>query len=219
VTRLDRYANISYSQEGEDRILQRVFELQSSGFYIDVGAYHPKRLSNTYLFYKRGWKGINIDATPGSMEKFKKSRPRDINIERAITNKQKELVFFMFDEPALNSFDRELSLQRSKHTNYILLGEKIIQTSTLNEVLTEFLSEDQRIDFLTVDVEGFDLDVLQSNDWGRFRPAYILVECLSEESDIDKIKQQDVYQFLSFQEYRFFAKTFRTLFFTSNRIQ
>ncbi|MFA7355121.1 MAG: SAM-dependent methyltransferase, partial [Sulfurimonadaceae bacterium] len=78
----DGYALKSYSQEGEDMILRRLFEQQPNGFYVDVGAHHPKRFSNTYFFYKKGWRGINIDAMPNSMELFNKIRPRDINIEK-----------------------------------------------------------------------------------------------------------------------------------------
>jgi len=74
----DGYALKSYSQEGEDMILRRLFEKQLTGFYVDVGAHHPKRFSNTYFFYKQGWHGINIDAMPGSMKLFEKIRPRDI---------------------------------------------------------------------------------------------------------------------------------------------
>jgi len=72
---LDKYALKSYSQEGEDMILRRIFEDNETGFYVDVGAHHPARFSNTNYFYKRGWRGLNIDAMPGSMSKFKKYRP------------------------------------------------------------------------------------------------------------------------------------------------
>src|SRR5690349_18351333 len=71
----------SYSQEGEDMVLRRVFEHKAHGFYVDVGAHHPMRFSNTYFFYRRGWRGINIDARPGSKREFDRARPRDINVE------------------------------------------------------------------------------------------------------------------------------------------
>src|SRR6186713_1276577 len=76
----DKYYSISYSQEGEDLILKRFFSEKSGGFYVDVGAHHPKRFSNTYMFYKEGWSGINIDAMPGSMKLFNKVRSKDINL-------------------------------------------------------------------------------------------------------------------------------------------
>ena len=78
---ITRFATKSYSQEGEDLLLRRIFEHQKNGFYVDVGAHHPFRFSNTYLLYKCGWRGINIDAMPGSMRLFRRFRARDINIE------------------------------------------------------------------------------------------------------------------------------------------
>ena len=102
----DLYSTLSYSQEGEDLILKRLFDGQKKGLYVDVGAHHPKRFSNTYLFYKMGWRGINIDAMPGSMEKFKEVRPEDINIEAAISDKDELLTYYIFNESALNTFSK-----------------------------------------------------------------------------------------------------------------
>jgi hypothetical protein len=80
----DQWSKHSWSQEGEDLILQRIFEGQTTGFYIDVGAHHPRRFSNTFSFYRLGWQGLNIDAMPGSMVAFEKDRPPDINLEIGI---------------------------------------------------------------------------------------------------------------------------------------
>ncbi len=74
-------ACLSYSQEGEDLILQRFFETKENGFYIDVGAHNPTRFSNTFIFYLKGWRGINIEPTPGSKTAFDSVRPKDLNIE------------------------------------------------------------------------------------------------------------------------------------------
>ena len=88
-----RFARRCYSQEGEDMILQRMFGQRREGFFVDVGAHHPFRYSNTYLFYKKGWRGINIDATPGSMREFEKYRPADINLEVAVSQTPGEFCF------------------------------------------------------------------------------------------------------------------------------
>ena len=86
----DRKGYRSYAQEVEDRVLSSLlFKLHGGkhiydGFYVDVGAHHPYRYSNTCFFYKQGWHGINIDAMPGSMVSFENSRPRDINLESGI---------------------------------------------------------------------------------------------------------------------------------------
>lgn len=95
------YHRLSYSQEGEDLILAALFDLEFSqmgGFYVDVGAHHPKRFSNTFLFYLNGWSGINIDAAPGSMLAFQRERPRDVNIEAAVGEAETALTFYEFNE-------------------------------------------------------------------------------------------------------------------------
>jgi len=208
----DSYAIKSYSQEGEDMILRRIFEGQKQGFYVDVGAHHPMRFSNTYFFYQQGWSGINLDATPGSMLPFKKMRPRDINLETAISHEPQTMTFFVFNEPALNTFDEALANQRNTGIYRIISAEKIV-TRTLAEILTEHLPRGQAIDFLSVDVEGFDLEVLQSNDWQRFRPRYILVECFG--LNLETLIQDETYQFLVGQQYELVAKSANTAIFKS----
>src|SRR5574341_354761 len=90
---IDTYAMKSYSQEGKDMILRRIFGNVENGFYVDVGAYHPKRFSNTFYFYKKGWSGINIDAMPGSMKFFTKMRSRDINYRSCGIERKKGIDF------------------------------------------------------------------------------------------------------------------------------
>jgi hypothetical protein len=207
---LDIYSTQSYAQEGEDMILRRIFEKRGDGFYVDIGAHHPKRFSNTYYFYRLGWSGINIDATPGSMACFHKVRPRDINLEIAIASGHRELTLFLFNEPALNSFDEALARRRNVG-HYRIIGEQKMGTRTLAETLAAHLPAGQAIDFLSLDVEGLDLDVLQSNDWQRFRPEYILTECLA--ANLQELTQSPVYQLLDENGYDFFAKTVHTVMF------
>lgn len=209
----DSYALKSYSQEGEDMILKRIFENQNTGFYVDVGAHHPKRFSNTYYFYKKGWHGINIDAMPGSMKPFKKLRKRDINIEKAISEEQKELIYYIFNDPALNGFSKEpWSYQNSE--KYYIVCKINLKTSTLEEILSKYLPEEQQIDFLSVDVESLDLQVLKSNNWEQYRPKVVLVEAFH--SMLESIYNDETYQFLKAKEYLLYAKTVNTMIFVSD---
>lgn len=194
-------------------ILRRLFEGKADGFYVDAGAHHPRRFSNTCFFYKLGWSGVNIDAAPGSMALFRKWRPWDINVEAALGREPRALTFYIFDEPALNTFDRELAHSRSQGA-YRIVREQTLCTRTLAEVLAEHLPKGRRIDFMTVDVEGMDLEVLQSNNWERFRPTYVLVECLGVEPA--QLEQESVCQFLTAQGYHFFAKTANTVIFKAD---
>ena len=210
----DSYYNKSYSQVGEDMILKRIFgNSKNIGFYVDVGAHHPKRFSNTYYFYKKGWRGINVDATPGSMKLFQKIRPRDINLEIAVSDKKQELIYYMFNEPALNSFSKSLSIERERKGEYKIIDEIKIETLTLEEVLNAYLPSNTAIDFLSVDVEGLDFQVLTSNDWYKYKPCVILIEDL--DFSFRNLKNSKIYKFLMDKDYHLLAKTFNTLIFVN----
>jgi FkbM family methyltransferase len=208
----DQWALRSWSQEGEDQILRRIFERKKNGFYLDIGAHHPKRFSNTFLFYKRGWRGINIDAMPGSMRAFQKTRPRDINLELGIGEEQSTLDYYVFNEPALNSFSRELSEERHAADSAYLINEVIkVNVLPLSELLKQYLPAGQNIDFMSVDVEGLDLQVLKSNDWEKNRPSYVLSEVLG--SSLHEIDKSEIGQFMCDNGYDLYAKTMNTVFF------
>lgn len=207
----DSYSTLSYSQEGEDLILKRIFESQKKGFYVDVGAHHPKRFSNTFLFYKMGWKGINIDATPGSMQEFRKIRPRDTNLEKAISDKKESSKYFIFNEPALNTFSFAEASKKNGLREYKIIEELEIQTFKLSEILNENLQSGQRIDFLNIDVEGFDFKVLKSINWSVHIPSVILIEDLN--LDVENLIENKIYKFLRKKSYQLIAKTFNTLIF------
>lgn len=207
----DGYALKSYSQEGEDMILRRLFEKQKTGFYVDVGAHHPKRFSNTFFFYKKGWSGINIDAMPNSMSLFNKIRSRDSNLEIPISDKKQTLKYYMFNEPALNGFSKELAEKRDGKNNYKIISEKDMETSTLKKILVKYLPSGQEIDFMSIDVEGLDLQVLKSNNWERFRPKFVLIEILG--SSINDMTDAKEYKYLAEVGYEIFAKTVNTVIF------
>lgn len=210
----ETYATKSYSQEGEDVLLNSMLgRKKNKGYYVDIGAHHPKRFSNTYLFYKIGWVGINIDATPGSMVPFKKIRPKDINLESAVSDNSNPLTFYMFNEPALNSFNKKLSTERDGLRQYKIINTAEITPVPLSEILDQHLPADQKIDFFTIDAEGFDLNVLKSNNWSKYRPEYILVECDARGDDIHEVFKDPILIYLEEQGYSFCAKTMRTTFF------
>ena len=213
----DGYALKSYSQEGEDMIFRRLFEKQRKGFYVDVGAHHPKRFSNTFFFYKNGWRGINIDAMPNSMSLFNKIRPRDINLEIPVSDKKQKLKYYMFNESALNGFSKELAEKRADKNGYKIISIKDIETSTLEEILEKHLLYGQEIDFMSIDVEGLDLQVLKSNNWKRFRPKFVLVEILG--SSINDIANSKEYKYLAGFEYEIFAMTVNTVIFRREDIK
>ena len=207
---LKSHAGIYFSQEGEDILLSRIFGDQTKGFYVDVGAHHPKRFSNTCYFYNRGWQGINIDALPGSMKVFQKFRPRDTNLEIAISEKEQNLTYYMFNEPALNGFSKSISEGR-QNEQYQIERTITVPSYPLSKILDEHLPSEQNINFLSVDVEGLDLTVLASNDWTKYRPKVVLTEVIS--SSLNKIEKDPVYNYMVSQQYFLFAKLVHTYIF------
>lgn len=216
----DEYYRVSFAQDGEDLLLLSLFEGLSTGFYVDVGAHHPRRYSNTLALYSRGWSGINIDAMPGSMRPFRETRSRDINLELAISDERRVLTFYEFNEPALNGFDPALARRRvglvpagqSPDTAFRIVAERQIPTVTLAEVLDEHLPAGREIDVLNVDVEGLDFAVLASNDWSKYRPTVIVAEDPDVVS-LDALGSSRVARFLRERGYVPLCKTRLTLFF------
>ena len=211
------YGNLCYSQEGEDLLLNRHFDWRPNGFFIDVGAHHPQRFSNTYFFYKLGWRGINIDAMPGSMLPFQQLRPEDINLEQPISDVEETLNFYIFNDPALNGFSAELSQERDG-TRFFIKETKPLQTKTLAQILDQHVKPDQKIDFMSVDVEGFDLRVLQSNNWDKYRPEFLLTEAIDTET-LEGAFQAEVTTFLKSKGYTPVSKLVHTFLFRSEESQ
>ena len=142
----DLYAIKCYSQEGEDMILRRIFE-EKNGFYVDVGAHHPRRFSNTYYFYKQGWTGISIEPNPQAAKAFKSDRPRDINLCIGVSDTESILKYYYFDEPALNTFDSSVVKSRLADTLYKVIGHEDFVVDRLDNILKKHLPTGQSIDF------------------------------------------------------------------------
>lgn len=205
-----RFVQQSYSQEGEDRILKALYEDQPDykGFYVDIGAHHPFRFSNTYLFCRSGWKGINIDPMPDSMKLFNRFRPNDLNLEVGVASTTGNMDFYCFNEPALNTFDAEAALARDPRDGYHIVRKISVEVIRLDSLLDRHLPQGISIDFITIDAEGFDYDILTSNNWNKYRPRFVLVESATKEDENDRITD-----YLTEKLYNKVARTPRTVFF------
>ena len=195
-----KFGVMCFSQTGEDGILNSICPPQ--GFYIDVGAHHPIRYSNTHLLYRRGWRGINVDPTPGSMAVFEKFRPDDTNLEIAVGQKKGKKKFYVFEEGAFNTFDADAArkLLRKKVTR--LTVTKAVPVLPLREICSRHVPSGTSIGLLTVDAEGHDLQILKSHDWVNWRPAIVVVEYHGKNSS-----WRNPMPFLSEKSYMMSAKT------------
>jgi FkbM family methyltransferase len=204
-----------YSQNGEELLLQSFgrYEKDYKGFYVDIGAYHPIIYSNTQYFYEQGWKGINIDARPGSMKIFNRIRKRDINLEIGISDKRGELEYYSFKKSDdMNGFDSVLSKERMSRGDEI---QEIVKMDvfTINEILKKYLPENQEIDFITIDIEGLELQIIKTLDFEKYSPRFFLIEDYFVEEDFMEYKNTDLYLFLRKMGYIVIGKTIWTILF------
>jgi FkbM family methyltransferase len=203
----------SFAQEGEDIILCKLFclgtnRVKRNGIYVDVGAHHPMRFSNTHLLSQRfGWTGVNIDPNPGFKALFDKHRPADVNLQLAVSSTRGEAEFHLFDDPALNTFSREYVTEVLSWGSRTYLGTTRVRTDTLAGIFNDYV-RGREVDLLTVDAEDHDYVVLASGDWQRHRPHVVLVESLGR--DLDTIFEDPSYQLLREAGYRLYAKTCST---------
>jgi FkbM family methyltransferase len=202
------HARCSFAQEGEDLILARIFGEQAHGIYVDVGAHHPRRFSNTHMLYRRGWHGVNIDATPGSMKLFRSQRPRDVNLEVGVAATSDARDFYVFNEPALNTFDAERAKSLDRPP-YRIDAVRKVACQPLAEILRSHSIG--RIDLLTIDAEGYDDEVLSTLDWEASRPRVVLTEQFSR--DLSALLESSTATRMQARGYRVIAKTFNSVFY------
>ena len=163
-----------HAQGGEDRVLSRLFPSRT-GTYVDVGAYDPTEFSNTRHFYDLGWSGVNIEPIPWRFERIRTARPRDVNLNVGIAGCNGTLTFYEMGPPTLSTFNAEEAERCQAFPGHRIVRTRQIPVRTLRDVLAEHAAG-IGIDFLSVDTEGFEEEVLRGNDWHRFRPVALLIE-------------------------------------------
>lgn len=197
LTQIDwKYLRFSCSQFGEDLIVSSLLP-GASGFYVDVGAYHPAQISNTYLLYRRGWRGVVIDANPDLAAPFRRRRPRDILVSAAVSDAPGDGWFEVREAGPSSSLRQDAGPGPAPGVERVVK----VRVRTLASILNEHLPARQAIDYLDVDCEGADLAVLRSNDWQRYRPKVISVE------DAAPRATSAICGLLTQRGYEFFAET------------
>lgn len=168
---------LSYSQNGEDVVLDRVFAGQADGFYVDIGACHPSEDSVTLHFYERGWRGINVEPDPDLHALFPVARERDVNLCLAVGLERGQALFHPTGTRGHGTLDASLAAQRTEGPE----RERRVAMLRLADVLDCYVAAGQRIDFLKIDVEGWEADVIASADWSRHRPRIVVIEATDEQ--------------------------------------
>ena len=182
---------ISGSQFGEEKKISKLFGDKFKGNYVDLGCFHPTRSNNTFQFFKNGWKGLNIDLNPVTIDLFNYARPSDINICAAVSNKKtKKKLYFLGDLDSKNTIDLNHKNWVSKHFKIDKKDFKLknVQTTTLGQILKKY--NFFNIDFLNIDIEGHELEVLKSFDFNKFKINVICIEILNFNKISEKRKKQ-----------------------------
>jgi FkbM family methyltransferase len=166
------YVINSSSQYGEDRIIDKLLGYKARGYYVDIGANDPNLMNNTRRFYNKGWSGINCEPNYELFKKITRYRKRDINLNAGVGSGKGELTFYEMSANTLSTFNK------ASADYYVKEGYRIIRTIkvpiiTLGEIFDKLGNP---VDFLSLDVEGYEMEVLESNDWQKNRPTLMLVE-------------------------------------------
>ncbi len=202
-----KYSIRSYSQCGEDLLIRYIFNLRGIGrpSYLDIGANNPFFLSNTAHFYENGSRGINIEANPNLIKKFKQFRPKDINLNVGIAAEAGELEFYIMEDDTLSTFSKgemERLVKNEKKFDHV----ERIKLMTVEDILEEYYNG-RFPDFLSLDVEGFDFDILKSIKLENHSPKVICVEA-AEYSPIGAgARRDELIKFLEEKGYYEYANT------------
>ena len=193
-----------YADNGEDIIIQGLFNHKKNGFYIDVGCYHPVRASLTHLLYKKGWKGVNIDISKDTINLFNIARPNDKNINIGIADKEGEDFYYQSSHiNQANSFKFYDNVKKVK-----------VQITTLDNIIKNLGIE--KIDFLNIDVEYRDFKALQGLNLNNVRPSLIAIED-NDAYDIADVTNSDIYKYMTNNEYFLYSKLNCTNFYLDKK--
>tara|TARA_B100001029_G_scaffold159061_1_gene146134 strand:+ start:570 stop:1253 length:684 start_codon:yes stop_codon:yes gene_type:complete len=179
-----------YAEDKEDLLVLKKIR-KKNGYFVDVGCFHPTRINNTYLLYKKGWRGLNIDMNKFSIKLFDLVRPHDINIHSAVSSVKGEIFYYTSKKLALSS-----SLSKSKNLNIKVK----VNSDSLNNIICSSKFKNKKIDFLSLDCEGHDLEVLKTINLKKYSPKIICIE-IPKSVYGNNIKKNLIYKYLVSKRY------------------
>ena len=182
----------TYSQHQEDLFINNYFKNKNSGFYLDVGCYHPIKYSNTALLHNRGWLGINIDMNQTTIDLFNILRKRDKNICAAISNENKEATQYLDHSfSPINTLVKKFSDTTAKTISFNNHSEKKVYTYKFSQIVQTHEIQAKQIDFINIDAEAHDLEVLEGIDLRSYNVKLICIEMLDSQNNMNEKKFKD----------------------------
>ncbi|MEM6764851.1 MAG: FkbM family methyltransferase [Bacteroidota bacterium] len=189
-----------YGQQAEDVSIAKFVPKQKEGFFVDVGCFHPVKYNNTYSLYKRGWRGVNVDIDAIKIEGFNWVRKKDHNVCLAVSQEEGEITYWSNGiYTPTTTLDEDFAENRRKRGKKYQYIKKTTKSKPLTLILDESPFKDQKIDLLSIDVEGFDHDVLLSLDFEKYSPRLVVIE--SQMNRFSDIQKEDTYLFLTGKGY------------------
>ena len=193
----------NHSIFGEDVFADKYFKKLDKGFYVDVGSYHPFFWSNTYLLFKRKWEGINVDINHLSVELFNIARPNDHNINAAVSNSKKKTLKYYTKNMMNTMSSTNISSAKTSYLNGY--DTRTIRCLKLNDIIVKSSFKNRKINFLNIDTEKTELDVLKSLNFKKYQPGLICVEIHhrgSSPKNKYELTKHPVYLFLKKKNYK-----------------
>ena len=172
----EKYTKKSYSISNVDLIIDRMFSKVEKGVFIDLGCNHPIKFNNTYLLYKRGWRGINIDLDKESIDEFNKIRDKDYNVQSLISTNigEEKEIYYYHSRSAINTLSRELLEHRKTKKDSIKILKET--TNTLENIIEKSPFKNQKINLLSIDIENHEYEALKNFNFSKFRIDVIVIE-------------------------------------------
>src|SRR6478672_6676927 len=209
---------VSYSQAGEDAVMSNLFKDygKSNITYLDLGTNHPKTGNNTYKFYLKGFTGVCVEADATLIERIKKARPKDNVIHAGVSvGGATQADFYIFDKPAYNTFDKSEAENRIAQGVLKLIRIDQVPLITINELIRDNFNPYP--DFISIDIEGLDLDVLKTLDFEKYPVPVICVETCTYSTNHIRPKDNSILEFMRTKNYEVYADTYiNTIFVNHN---
>jgi hypothetical protein len=211
-----KFQKSSYSQSGEDIIIDYIFNLRkiSKPTYLDLGAHHPFSLNNTYLFYRRGARGVNIDANPELIELFAVHRPEDVNINLGVGEKTGELDFYVISESLLSTFSQEEAMMQLDH-GFAITSKILMRIKSVSDIIDDYFGGVYP-ELVSIDVEGIDEMIVSSMSFKESKPKVICLETVEYTPDGTGKKRIDLIQMVINLGFTVYADTNINTIFVEN---
>lgn len=212
---------VSYAQSGEDLIIAGL--LKSFGIrtvrYLDIGAYDPVRLSNTYFFYENGHRGVCVEPNPVLADRIRRRRSRDVVLNLGVGTKVQDTSapFYSLDPATLSTFSKHEADKLIADGSAKLVETRPVQLETAESIIATYLHDAPS--FVSLDVEGLDADILRTFNFAKYRPAIWCIETVTYSRNNQGIKEKEIFDIMAQNGYTVYADTYVNTIFVDSRKQ